>query len=666
MKSIRIKIVLAISILLLVVCIGFGISSYFITSNILISNVDMELPQLAQQGTYAVEKSIAEQWTSLEVLASNDKIRDPSIQMDDKIKIMQEEAKRTGDINIAYADIDGNAIAPNGKVVSIKDREYFQKAIKGEKSVSDPIEDKTNPGSMIMNYAVPVKWNDKIVGVIFKVRDGNNLSEMTNKVVIGASGKAYMINSKGTTIANYNKDLVIKMDNIFDNLAKNPNLQDMVNVQKEMIKGGLGSGHYTYNGVVKYIGYAPVNGTQWFLAVTIPKNEILEGLDSLKLSILVIGIILLLLGVVYGILFSKAITKPIISMTEHLKIMARGDFTKDISEVLLKNKDETGILAKSVDTMQRSVRDVIKSVKQESSMVLECGELEEKNMSELIKQIEGTSATTQELAAGMEETAASAEEMMATSQQIESAVHSIAEKSQKGAIEAGEINKRAEETKQSVQYSQKKSNEIFVNTKIELEKAIESSKVVDQINVLLESIMNISSQTNLLALNAAIEAARAGEAGRGFSVVADEIRKLAEQSKNTVIEIQNTTTKVTESVLNLSESSNRLLIFMDIDVRNDYETMLNTAHKYSTDAEFIDNLVTEFSSTSEELLASISDVLMTIDGVAQAASEGAGGTADIANRVSEVNRKSNEVLEESLKVKASSEKLMEEISKFKI
>ncbi|APH16899.1 methyl-accepting chemotaxis (MCP) signaling domain protein [Clostridium sporogenes] len=233
-------------------------------------------------------------------------------------------------------------------------------------------------------------------------------------------------------------------------------------------------------------------------------------------------------------------------------------------------------------------------------------------------------------------------------------------------LKQGEINKRAEDTKANLQASQKKAKEIFTNTKAELESAIESSKVVEQINVLSDSIMDITSQTNLLALNAAIEAARAGEAGKGFSVVADEIRKLAEQSKDTVTEIQSITVKVIESVKNLSDSSSNLLTFVSTDMDNDYKTMLNVADKYSEDASFVDTLVTDFSSTSEELLASLQDVLKTIEGVAQAASEGAGGTTDIASKILEVNNKSNDVLQEALKSEESANKLKEEISKFKI
>lgn len=178
--------------------------------------------------------------------------------------------------------------------------------------------------------------------------------------------------------------------------------------------------------------------------------------------------------------------------------------------------------------------------------------------------------------------------------------------------------------------------------------------------------MNITSQTNLLALNAAIEAARAGEAGKGFSVVAEEIRELAEQSKDAVTEIQSITNKVIESVKSLSDSSSNLLTFVSTDIKNDYKTMLNVVDKYNGDANFIDSIVTEFTSTSEELLSSLQDVLSTIDGVAQASSEGAGGTTDIANKIIEISDKSNDVLQEALKSKERANKLKKEISKFKI
>lgn len=218
----------------------------------------------------------------------------------------------------------------------------------------------------------------------------------------------------------------------------------------------------------------------------------------------------------------------------------------------------------------------------------------------------------------------------------------------------------------NVTKAQEKAMEILSETKGKLQIAMENSKVVEQISVLSEAIMQISSQTNLLALNAAIEAARAGEAGYGFAVVADEIRKLAEESKNTVIEIQNITEKVTDSVNDLSSSSNELLNFVSEDVYNDYNTMLNVADEYSKDAESVSNVVLEFSSTSEELLASLQDVVKTIEQVSIASNEGAEGTTNIAKKVVGITEKSNKIVEEVRKSKDSVEQLNEEISKFKI
>ena len=390
--------------------------------------------------------------------------------------------------------------------------------------------------------------------------------------------------------------------------------------------------------------------------------------DYKKTSILFLVIISIsvLLGYIISTIITKNIAYPLGLAVNHLGLISGGDFTMEVPSQFMNRKDEIGAIAKAIHNIQESFKTLIGNIINESNNIENVVESVNTNVTNLNENIEEVSATTEELSASMEETAASAEEMTATSQEIERAVHSIAEKSQEGAVQAGEINKRAYETKENVENAQKKAYNIFINTKEGLEKAIEESKVVEQINVLSNAIMQITEQTNLLALNAAIEAARAGEAGRGFSVVAEEVRKLAEQSKDTVNEIQNITSKVTNAVKNLTENSNNLLNFMSTDVDKDYKTMLEVANKYSEDAKFVDSLVMDFSSTSEELLTSISDVLKTIDGVAQAASEGAGGTTDIANKISEVNNKSNEVLEEVIKTKESAEKLKFEISKFKI
>ncbi|MBZ9685192.1 methyl-accepting chemotaxis protein [Clostridium estertheticum] len=397
--------------------------------------------------------------------------------------------------------------------------------------------------------------------------------------------------------------------------------------------------------------------------LSVQNNKDFNASQNITLAIFLLA---LCIGVGLTSILKKAIANPLVLSVNHLNLIASGDFTKDVPEETKKRKDEMGDIAKAINGMQNSLKLLITNVSQESNTIKSVVHSASENVKILNMNIEDVSATTEELSAGMEETAASTQEMNATADEIERAVQSISKKAQEGAIEAQEINKRAMATKNNVTESKDKALQVFSKTKDKLEIAIENSKVVAQISVLSESIMQISSQTNLLALNASIEAARAGEAGRGFAVVADEIRKLAEESRNTVTEIQSITEKVTSSVTDLSASSNELLNFVSEDVLNDYNTLLNVAGEYSNDADFVNNLVLEFSSTSEELLASIQDVIKTIEQVSQASNEGAEGTTNIAQKVSDITERSNGIIEEVKKTTESVEGLNKGISVFKI
>ncbi|WP_434511076.1 methyl-accepting chemotaxis protein [Desulfitobacterium sp. AusDCA] len=498
--------------------------------------------------------------------------------------------------------------------------------------------------------------NGKLIGTIGIDVQQSAISDILSSIKTGKTGFSMIVHNTGIVLADGNNP-----ENNFKKLGE----INIAGLDKLMSKD-LVPFDVMIDGVKYIVNPYKVSGTDWVLASFMSENELTEGARSISLMVLIISGILLLITIILIMITTKKITTPIVKASQYLEIVASGDFSQEIDPKFLDRKDEIGSITNAINDMKNSIKQLVNRIKNESSAIDEGVHAVMDNVIILGTSLEEISATTEEVAAGTEETSAASEEMSATTHEIEKAVQLIAGKSQQGAVSSKEISRRAGDTKKNVNAAQQKAMDIFIDTQEKLEKAIAASKVVSQINLLTEAIMQITEQTNLLALNAAIEAARAGEAGRGFSVVSEEIRKLAEQSKSAVMQIQEVTTKVTSAVDNLSRSSNGLLSFVSVDVINDYKVMLDVAEKYSEDANFVDGLVSDFSATAEQLMVSIQNISDAINGVAQAANEGANGTTDIANRATQVNIKSNEVKEQIMRAKESANKLQEEIKRFKI
>lgn len=569
------------------------------------------------------------------------------------------------DISIIDEDMDrrferGSKFSTDSSNPNSGFMQWYQQAAKAEKGIwTSPYEYETTIGKKVkmISYITPVYIDKALVGVAGMDIRLDHLSTMVNNIKTYQTGYAFLLNEKFDYIVHKTLTDKDNMKTVSNGLYRS--------LAEKMSKNSSDIVTTTFGGIRKVMGYSHLaNG--FMLVITVPESEIFKPIREITTVIFFVFLIGIFITLILAYFLGSFIAKPVKFIAEHLRILSTGDFQQPVPSKYMKAKDETGILARSANAMQNAIRDIIHGVLDESRHVDETVNKVSHCVDTLKAHIEEIAATTQQLSAGMEQTAASAEEMDAVSTEIDAAIQSISGKAQEGVSALGEINQRASGLKSKAITSREYAHAIYSDTQQKLQSAIDQSKAVDKITALANAILQITSQTNLLALNAAIEAARAGEAGKGFAVVADEIRKLAEDSKSTVSEIQKITNIVLSSVDNLSMSSQKVLEFINQQVINDYEVLVSTGEEYSMDAKFVETLVGNFSSASQELTVSTHNMITAISEISTATNEGANSTSDIALKINNIAEISDEVHRQGMDSKESVRKLMDMVSQFKV
>lgn len=305
-----------------------------------------------------------------------------------------------------------------------------------------------------------------------------------------------------------------------------------------------------------------------------------------------------------------------------------GDLTR---RVTIMENQEVAAVGSGINLFMGKLQDIFKTIIHNSKRM-------ETVVNEVRESVMTSNSSVSDLSALTEELSATMQEMSDNASLINSNTESV----------AGEVNQIAERTTEINNYTKEmkghadsmesaaRSNMEATGTKVNeilevLNRAIEDSNSVNQVNSLTDDILNIASQTNLLALNASIEAARAGDAGRGFAVVATEISQLAAASQEAANRIQQINSVVTQAVHNLADNANGLVQYMNESILPEFEEFVTAGSEYKNKATYIENVMNEFESKTDSLKNTMVEIQKSINTIAHAIEEGAKGVSNAAD-----------------------------------
>lgn len=555
-------------------------------------------------------------------------------------------------------DANGEIFADSNNAslkIDLKSRKYFQDAIQGKTSISDTLVSKAN-GRTIIVFVAPIK--DESGKVIAVMADSVYTDYFTNKLTnlkLGKTGYPYVVDKTGIMISHPVKEKINKP-------VENDKIKEVVSRVKSGEKVEPATGSYIYNGTNKFMSYSVIPEVNWTFVITQNVSEVNEAASLLFKIIIITSISALILAIAVGVLMSKGIANPVNQLMNLMDKASNGDITVSSD---INSKDELGNLGNSFNKMMSNIKVLVLNIDEAIAVVLGSIEILTQASDESVKSIANVSVAIENIAEGAAHQSKETDGTYKTSENLGVLID-------KAALANSEIQNYSTSIEQSNSMGKNTIKNLMdkTNRGTELSKGLGTAinnlyEKSSNIKNITNAITGIAEQTNLLALNAAIEAARAGEQGRGFAVVADEVRKLAEQSGSAaheidaiIIDIEKEVYYAVSTARDVSSAISEQVIAVE-NTQNAFDIISEKINNITNKISEMDTVFMEVKNGKEKLVDSVQNIASICEETAASSEEVSASTQQQTEVV-------ESIAEQALSLKDQIVKLEQSAKVFKI